>query len=198
MLISLKWLHEHLNSPQAQSHLTIYIVHPSAPGQLSQILSSSSSPQTRYEIVELDLSSQSLVLEYTKKLKERIEKKEIPSIKLFVLMAGAMFLDPVTADGVGFTDEGVEKSFAVNYIANVLLILNLLGSMDENGARIVWLASTSHDPNLLSSSGAFPKPEMRVILKGEGAEVGDVEVSLPSLSYPPFFRYARAIFRRSD
>lgn len=46
-----------------------------------------------------------------------------------VLMAGIMALESesVSVDGVGFTNEGVEKSFAVNYIANVLLVIGLLG-----------------------------------------------------------------------
>ncbi|KAF8866022.1 hypothetical protein BDZ45DRAFT_720691 [Acephala macrosclerotiorum] len=169
------WIHEHLKSPQALTHYTIFVIHPSAPGQLKQILEKEAPEECKYEIVELDLSSQVAIKNYITTLKSRIEKKEIPMIRLLLLIAGAMFLDPVASGGVGFTSEGLEKSFAVNYVANVLLILNLMGSMDERGARILWLASTSHDPNLLSSSGAFPKPEMRIILKGDGAEVGDVE-----------------------
>lgn len=91
-----------------------------------------------------------------------------------------MCLEPtsVSKTGVGFTSEGWEKTWAVNYAANVLLILRLLGVMGD-GARIVWLGSTSHDPSFLSNRAAFHTSEMKTIFKGEGK--GDVEVRLHSI-----------------
>lgn len=68
-----------------------------------------------------------------------------------MLVAGGIFTSKISDDGVDFTAEGTEMTFAVNYLANFLLSTLLLQSIDEEGARIVFLSSTTHDPSFGSN-----------------------------------------------
>ncbi len=111
-----------------------------------------------------------------------MEKGELGRIQLVLLIAGNMFLSPTPESrGLTFTDEGIEKTFQVNYLSNFLLVLLLLQSFDKNQARIVWIGSTSHDPSFLSNRGAFHTPELKILFKDterlakvtEGVEKGD-------------------------
>ncbi len=109
-----------------------------------------------------------------KKLNERVATGELPRIQLLLLIAGAMFLSHTAKDGISYTNDGIESTFAVNYLANFLLVLLLLRSMDDSFARIIFIGSTSHDPSFLSNQSAFTKPETKIMMKGaEGVE--DVE-----------------------
>jgi len=84
-----------------------------------------------------------------------------------------MFKNKHSSDGLSFTEDGIESTFAVNYLSNFLLVLLLLEGMDRESARVVWVASYSHDTHLLISRKTFPTEEDRVVFKGEGS--GDVE-----------------------
>jgi NAD(P)-dependent dehydrogenase (short-subunit alcohol dehydrogenase family) len=168
------WLMEHLKSPQAKSHHTIYIIHPTAPGNLQQTLDRYAPKEHKYEIIPLDLSKQEDIRSMGKGLNERIAAGELRRIQLLLLIAGAMFLSPSTKDGISWTEGEIESTFAVNYLANFLLVLLLLRSMDDSFARIIFIGSTSHDPSFLSNQGAFTKPEMKIMFKGKGG-VEDVE-----------------------
>ena len=57
-------------------------------------------------------------------------------------------LNAAVQDGAGqkFTGDGFESHFGVNYLANFLLVLLLLQSMDKEHGRIVLVSSWSHDP----------------------------------------------------
>lgn len=167
------WLHEHLQSEHARSHLTIYVTHPSFPGQLREILGREGD-DCRFEIVEIDLSILENVKNFTRVLSGRVESNNIPRIRLLLLIAGVMFLDPTTKDGIGFTTEGLEKTWALNYAANVCLILGLLPVMSEHG-RMVWLASSSHDPSFRSSRPLYAPGTVSIFNAGDG----DVEVYFP-------------------
>ena len=48
--------------------------------------------------------------------------------------------------GQTFTNDGFESHFAINYLANFLLALLLLPSMDKEKGRIVFASSWTHDP----------------------------------------------------
>lgn len=51
-----------------------------------------------------------------------------------------------TFQGIQYTDDGYEISFAVNYLANFLLVLLLLESLDPEKSRIIIISSFTHDP----------------------------------------------------
>ncbi len=63
-------------------------------------------------------------------------------------------------------------SLALNYLANWLLVVLLLRSLDGERTRIVYLGSTSHDPSFLSNRASFHSQEMMELFKGgeEGLE----------------------------
>ncbi|KAE9374702.1 NAD(P)-binding protein [Stipitochalara longipes BDJ] len=164
------WLISHLKSPQAKLYHTIYIIHPSAPGTLKENLQAHAPSEHTYEIFPLDLSKMSEVRTAATKLNKRIEKGDLGKIKLLMLIAGAMFLDPKTKDGVTFTEEGIESHIAVNYLSNYLLILILLQSLDRKGARIIAMGSTNHNPDFLSTQGSFHSKELKILFGEKGLE----------------------------
>jgi NAD(P)-dependent dehydrogenase (short-subunit alcohol dehydrogenase family) len=162
------WVLENLKTEQAKLYHTIYFIHPSAPGHLKEVLTQNAPSEHSYEILPLDLSNMSEVRLAATALNTRIENGELGKIKILLLIAGAMFLDPRTKDGVTFTAEGIESNFAVNYLCNFLLVLLLLQNLDkEGGARIIGMGSTNHDPDFLSTKGAYHSKEMKVLF-GEG------------------------------
>ena len=161
------WLLSHLQSPQAKLYHTIYIIHPSAPGNIREILRDHAPAGHTYEIFPLDLSKMSEVRLAAAEFNSRVEKGQLGKIKLLMLIAGAMFLDSRMPSGVTFTDEGIESTLAVNYISNFLLILLLLQSLDKRGARIVSIGSINHNPDYLSTKGSFPTAELQILF-GEG------------------------------
>lgn len=58
-------------------------------------------------------------------------------------------LNAAVQDGRGqrFTEDGFETHFGVNYLADFLLVLLLLQSMDEAEGRIIIVSSWSHNPH---------------------------------------------------
>jgi NAD(P)-dependent dehydrogenase (short-subunit alcohol dehydrogenase family) len=164
------WLISHLKSPQAKLYHTIYIIHPSAPGNLRENLQTHAPTEHSYEILPLDLSKMFEVRLAATELNRRIEKGELGKIKILMLIAGAMFLDSRSKDGVAFTEEGIESHIAVNYLANYLLILLLLQSLDKEGARIIGMGSTNHNPDYLSTQGSFYSKEMKTLFGVGGLE----------------------------
>jgi NAD(P)-dependent dehydrogenase (short-subunit alcohol dehydrogenase family) len=167
------WVFEHLKSPQAKLYHTIYLIHPHAPGNLKEAIEKHAPEGHSYEIIPVDLSSQSSIRAFAKDVNSRISSGEIRRIRLLLLIAGAMFKNKNNSDGLSFTNDGIESTFAVNYLSNFLLVLLLLQGMDREWARVVWIASYSHDTHLLISRKTFPTEEERVVFKGEGR--GDVE-----------------------
>jgi NAD(P)-dependent dehydrogenase (short-subunit alcohol dehydrogenase family) len=164
------WLISHLKSPQAKLYHTIYIIHPSAPGNLREVLQTRAPTEHSYEILPLDLSKMSEVRLAAREFSSRIEKGELGKIKILMLIAGAMFLDSRSNDGVTFTEEGIESHIAVNYLSNYLLILLLLQSLDKEGARIIGMGSTNHNPDYLSTQGSFYSKEMKTLFGVGGLE----------------------------
>jgi NAD(P)-dependent dehydrogenase (short-subunit alcohol dehydrogenase family) len=167
------WVLEHLKSPQAKLYHTIYLIHPQAPGTLKETVEKHAPEGHSYEIIPVDLSKQSSIRAFAKEINSRISSKKLGRIKLLLLIAGAMFKNKNSSDGLSFTDDRIESTFAVNYLSNFLLVLLLLEGMDREWARVVWVASYSHDTHLLISRKTFPTEEERVVFKGEGR--GDVE-----------------------
>lgn len=92
-----------------------------------------------FEKVSLDLSRLSAVREVANDIKSRIEAGQIPPIRALVLNAGVEEFETQT-----WTDEGLDTTFATNYLAHWLLTLMLLGSMDRERGRVIWISSWSH------------------------------------------------------
>jgi NAD(P)-dependent dehydrogenase (short-subunit alcohol dehydrogenase family) len=156
---------EFLKTPQASTHHAIYVVHPSAPGSLAQLLESHAPAKHKYEIVVLDLGSLAAIREFASTVKKRVEAGELPPIRGLFLIAGGIFTSQGTEDGIDYSADGLEKMFAVNYLANFLLVLLLLGSMEKDGARIVFMSSTTHWPENKSNASHVKKEEHKIVWK---------------------------------
>jgi NAD(P)-dependent dehydrogenase (short-subunit alcohol dehydrogenase family) len=189
------WLLSHLKTPQAKLYHTIYIIHPSAPGNLKEILQTRAPSEHTYEILPLDLSKMSEVRLAATKINSRVEKGELGKIKILMLIAGAMFLDSKTKDGVSFTEDGIESTLAVNYLSNYLLILLLLQNLDKEGARIISIGSINHNPAWISTKGAFPSAALRILFGVGGLDdlVKATEKVTPGDEFPASMRrYGRS------
>ena len=170
---------EFLKTPHASTHRAIYVVHPSAHGSLAQLLESHAPVEHKYEIIALDLGSLAAVREFAAGVKKRVEAGELPPIRGLFCIAGGIFTSQCTEDGIDYSTDGLEKMFAVNYLANFLLVLLLLGSMEKDGARIVFMSSTTHWPENKSNASHVKKEEHKIVwkdvdvlAKGTGEVVG--------------------------
>ena len=65
---------------------------------------------------------------------------DAPTLDRVLLNAGAQ-----SANRIEFTEDGYEMTFAVNHLANYLLMRGLLGRL-ASGAIVGWTASGTHDP----------------------------------------------------
>ena len=70
----------------------------------------------------------------------RVSSGEIPPIRALILNAGYLDFGKQSR-----TSNGVDDTFAVNYLGHWLLTLMLLGSMDKAAGRIVYIGTQSHE-----------------------------------------------------
>lgn len=75
----------------------------------------------------------------------KVAKGELGPIRALVLNAGWQDANAETLKPRMFTREGYEGHFGINYLANFLLVLRLLQSIDKKEGRIVLVSSYTHD-----------------------------------------------------
>jgi NAD(P)-dependent dehydrogenase (short-subunit alcohol dehydrogenase family) len=92
--------------------------------------------QTNVTYLPLDLSSLTKVREFA----ALYSTKSFPPISALVMNAGLQF-----PSGVSYSVDGIEKTFAINHVGHALLFY-LLRPHLANNARIVIIASGTHDP----------------------------------------------------
>lgn len=122
-----------------------------------QTPSDPTNPPHSSEKVSLDLSRLSSVREVAADISSRVAAGKIPPIRAIVLNAGIEEFAAQT-----WTEEdGLDMAFATNYLGHWLLTLLLLGSMDRERGRVIWITSWSHKyvPDVIS------------LLDSEGLEV---------------------------
>jgi NAD(P)-dependent dehydrogenase (short-subunit alcohol dehydrogenase family) len=105
---------------------------------LQKLLSSSGRSLTTAVV---DLSDLSSVRKFASDIKSKVQSGELKPIRALLLNAGTQDIT-----GMKFTSDGLEHTFVVNYLANVLLVLLLLPSIDRENGRIVFVSSSAHDP----------------------------------------------------
>ncbi|KAL2808896.1 hypothetical protein BJX63DRAFT_439088 [Aspergillus granulosus] len=130
--------------------------------QLMQLIAKH--PRADVHVETLDLGSMAGVRSYAEKLAARVSSKELPRISAIVCNAATWSLEA----GQRSTSDGYEASFQVNHLAQYLLVMKLLGSMNTTSGRIVMLSSMLHYPekrNPLSSLVARIPENMEEILK---------------------------------
>lgn len=72
--------------------------------------------------------------------------------------------------GIDFVDSAsgssVESAFVVNYLANFLFLLLVLGAVDGKvGVRVLFMGSTTHDPKFISNVATYG-PEKLILGQG--------------------------------
>lgn len=106
---------------------------------LGKAPTASTSPPHSFEKVSLDLSRLSSVREVAADISSRVQAGDIPPIQALVLNAGIEEFATQT-----WTEDGLDLTFATNYLSQWLLTLMLLGSMDREKGRVIWVTSWSH------------------------------------------------------
>jgi NAD(P)-dependent dehydrogenase (short-subunit alcohol dehydrogenase family) len=97
-------------------------------------------------LAEIDLSCLKSVRAFAIDINAKVASGALPAIKVLILNAAAIFREGgrrFTKDENG--GEGFEVHFTVNFLANVLLTLSLLESIDRENGRIVYISSSQHE-----------------------------------------------------
>ncbi|KAL2285646.1 hypothetical protein FJTKL_07666 [Diaporthe vaccinii] len=95
-----------------------------------------------YDVLALDLTKLDGVRKVAEEINRRVSEGEIPPIRALVLNAG--FQD---FGNQSWTDDGLDTTFAANYLGHWLLTLLLLGSVDKEAGRIIIIGSQGHNPD---------------------------------------------------
>ncbi|KAM5441079.1 hypothetical protein MferCBS31731_003866 [Microsporum ferrugineum] len=116
--------------------------------KLRQIISSHGKSSHITSMPELNLAYFDSIRAFASDINNKVSSGVIPPIRALILNAALCF-EP---NGLQFTEQQkqsqhppFEMHFAVNYLANVLLSVLLLGSIDQQHGRIVFTSSWAHD-----------------------------------------------------
>lgn len=166
-----------LKSPQATKYRGIYTVrNPSTANDLKSVLAKG--PQTHeYEILPIDLSSLESIRGFAENINEKVANGTIEPIRALILNAAWQEANADTLKPQTFTKDGFEGNFGTNYLANFLLVLLLLQSMDQENGRIVVLGSWTHDPfdKRNGPLAMFEEEEYKEVFKGTGGLAKGIE-----------------------
>ncbi|KAK8030140.1 hypothetical protein PG993_011431 [Apiospora rasikravindrae] len=92
------------------------------------------------EVVSLDLTDLDNVRQVAKAINARVFSGEIPPIQALILNAGFQDFGKQS-----WTSQGLDTTFAANYLGHWLLTLLLLQSMNKAAGRIVYMGSQAHE-----------------------------------------------------
>ena len=126
----------------------------------------------RVGVVVLDLSSLASVRSAVTEVRRLIASGAAAPLDTLVLNAGAQFLGPVA-----LSVDGIELTFATNCLGHFLL-LNLLLDDLEQGGRVVFTASGTHDPETMDGRmvGRAAAPDARMLARQ--GQAGEKEAAL--------------------
>ncbi|KAH6961217.1 hypothetical protein DER45DRAFT_560394 [Fusarium avenaceum] len=124
----------------ASNYAGVYTVRKAATATRLQKSLSYAPASHKHGVVDLDLGSLASVRTVAAEINRRVAAGELPPIRALILNAGYQDHELIT-----MTDDGYETSWQVNFLANQLLVLLLLQSMDKEKGRILIVGSWSHD-----------------------------------------------------
>ncbi|KAK0108672.1 hypothetical protein ONS95_003464 [Cadophora gregata] len=154
--IGFGFISQFLKSPYAHTHSAIYAVRDPAKATDLKTALLKAPKSHNYILLAIDLTSQSSIHSFAKDINSRISSGSIPPISALILNAGVQ--DTAREH---FTADGFERTFFVNYLANFLLTLLLLESMDKGHGRVIYVGSTSSDVRWWVNNGNFSREEQR-------------------------------------
>jgi NAD(P)-dependent dehydrogenase (short-subunit alcohol dehydrogenase family) len=103
-------------------------------------------------IRKFDLASLEEVTSFSDTLRSEIDGGKIPRLVSIICNAFSWGL----SGGPKFTKDGYERTIAINHLAHFALSLRLLGSMDAERGRIIFLGSEAHRPEPGPFNKGFP------------------------------------------
>ncbi|KAH8766663.1 putative short-chain dehydrogenase [Diaporthe sp. PMI_573] len=158
-----------VSSPELAAHHGIYTVRnaqnaPALDAALRQSRPKPTAPPHTSEKVSLDLSRLSSVREVAADISSRVASGRIPPIRAIILNAGVEEFATQT-----WTEDGLDLTFATNYLGHWLLSLMLLGSMDRERGRILWVSSWSHNPRDSHNAinGAYQEDKFKAFISDD-------------------------------
>ncbi len=98
--------------------------------------------------LKLDLSSLGSVRAAAESCHAMLKNGQIDPLQAIICNAGAVFLTPIS-----YSVDGIEQTFAGNYLGHFLFVNLLLDDVSEGG-RIVFTASGTHDPETMDGKVA--------------------------------------------
>ncbi|KAI1324024.1 NAD(P)-binding protein [Xylariaceae sp. FL0255] len=151
------------SSPQlGANHYGLYAVrNPSRTTSLINSLNQTRSYSSHvYDIVSLDLESLDSVRALATDINNRVAKGDIPRIRALVLNAGYLELGTQS-----WLENGLDATWAVNYLSQWLLTLLLLQSIDREKGR-TYLSNPYDDFNKGSQGGQYDDEKWKTMLSG--------------------------------
>lgn len=112
---------------------------PALDAALRRSRSGAATPPHSSEKVSLGLSRLSSVRKVAAEINSRVSLGQIPPIRALILNAGVE--ESATQ---AWTEDGLDLTFATNYLGHWLLTMMLLWSMDRDRVRVLWVSSWSH------------------------------------------------------
>ncbi|KAK4186805.1 hypothetical protein QBC35DRAFT_500324 [Podospora australis] len=124
-------------------------------------LGRAASSSHKHDIPSLDLTKLEDVRKVAETINNHVAAHEIPPIRALILNAGFQDFGKQS-----WTDDGLETTFAANYLGHWMLTLLLLKSMDKKCGRIVVIGSQAHDPHdqKNDATGAFQEERYKTIV----------------------------------
>lgn len=170
-------------SPYAKDYRGIYLDRDDAAAQeLDTFCKTKVQPRCRdhkWETSALDLGSLAKIRGFAASINARVAEGSLEPIRALVLVAGYLDVAPEATKPRRFTEDGHEAVWGINYLANFLLVLLLLRSMDKEHGRVVMVSSWSH--NTYDKRNAVTKhlglPEYKV-------QYRDTETLAKGVEYP--------------
>ncbi|KAJ4291702.1 hypothetical protein N0V90_009597 [Kalmusia sp. IMI 367209] len=128
-----------VSKPELAAYHGLYTVRDAtaAPALSSTLSCGKSHP---HDVLSMELTKLDSVRQTAKTINARVSAGEIPPIRALILNAGFQDFGKQS-----WTDDGLDTTFAANYLGHWLLTLLLLESMDRESGRIVLVGSQSHD-----------------------------------------------------
>ncbi|KAK2610239.1 hypothetical protein N8I77_003689 [Diaporthe amygdali] len=114
-----------------------------------------------HDLLALDLTKLDNVRSVAEDVNRRVSAGGIPPIRALILNAGFQDFGKQS-----WTDDGLDTTFAANYLGHWLLTLLLLKSMDKEAGRIIVIGSQGHDTNdpRNARTRAFVDPKYKTIV----------------------------------
>ncbi len=138
----------------AQPHTHLVLLGRSAPAGL---VSEARSAGADVSVVHADLSAMRSVDAAAKEVAELVDRGRLPPVEALVLNAGVQHTNALTE-----TVDGLESTFAVNVLANHVLLTHLRSHVSST-ARIVVTVSDTHFGDFRHNLGMVPGPKWQPV-----------------------------------